>query len=352
MLGKKKAQVNNMLENTEPIKPELATLVDTPPSGPNWIHEIKFDGYRILSVITKKSIVLLTRNGKDWASHFPTIVKSLESFKKKGFGKNCILDGELVVLDAQGRSRFQLLQNALTENKSSKVVYFVFDLPYFQGKNLSQHPLVDRKKYLKTLFKQIKPSSNIVLTQFIQGDGAKVYKKACQHGLEGIISKDISSHYEQKRTRHWLKIKCGKRQEFIIVGFTKPRGSRHYFAALLLAVYDRKKLTYCGRVGTGFNEKSLEQIYKKMTKLKINHSPLERNAPTTRLKEIQWIKPSLAGEVAFTEWTEEGALRHPSFLGLRLDKDVKTIKKETAKKRKKSTIKKVSATQKGKKHEK
>jgi len=306
------------------IKPELATLVETPPTDNNWIHEIKFDGYRMLSIINKKSTTLLTRNGKNWANKFPTIENALKSFPYK----NTILDGELVVIDEKGRSRFQLMQNALTENKSNKVQYFIFDIPYFDNKNLSHETLLTRKKILESAMKHWKHSKNIILTDYIQGHGEVVYKSACKNALEGIVSKEISSYYEQKRTRHWLKVKCGHRQEFVIVGYTKPKGSRQYFGALLLGVYERKTLTYCGRVGTGFNQKLLETIYKKLSKSKINHCPIGKNAPTEGLKEIQWVKPVLAGEVSFTEWTTDGALRHPSFLGLRLDKDVKTIKRE------------------------
>ncbi|MCZ6915038.1 MAG: non-homologous end-joining DNA ligase [Rickettsia endosymbiont of Ixodes persulcatus] len=304
------------------IYPELATLVDNPPIGDEWGHEIKYDGYRIISFINDKKIKLMTRNQKDWTSKFPSTIEALRKLNIK----NAILDGELVALNKKGRSDFQLLQNYIHNKATDNLMYYVFDLPYYNGVDLTSYPLSKRKEQLNRLVPSV--DSQVLYSEHIIGKGDILFKKACKLALEGIVSKNLTSPYIQNRSRQWLKIKCSQRQEFIVVGFTKARGNRSFFGALLLAVYTKaKQLRYCGNVGTGFNEESLKlmnQLLKQYKTKKIQVAKLN-------LKNITWVKPKLVIEVAFTEWTKKGSLRHPSFKGLRYDKKVKEIFYESKK---------------------
>ena len=304
------------------IKPELATLVDAPPQGDGWLHEIKFDGYRICAVIKNKKVKLFTRNGKDWSAKFPDLVKALQRLPVKA----AILDGELVAVDNKGGSSFQLLQNNLLTKKTARLNYYVFDLPFALGFDLSATPLIERKALLLAIFKAWKKKSKrVIYTQYVIGHGNLAYKQAAKHKLEGIIAKKIDSPYLFARTRDWLKIKCVHREELVIVGFTAPKGSRSYFGSLLLGYYNSKKqLIYCGRVGTGFDTQLLAMLYKRLKKLMVPHSVLE---VVPKLKNVTWVKPKIVAEVQFTEWTSEGLLRHTAFQGLREDKKAQDVVK-------------------------
>jgi bifunctional non-homologous end joining protein LigD len=301
------------------IKPQLATLVDRPPIGNEWLHEIKFDGYRILCFIKGKNITLLTRNQKDWTHKFPTLVHWIARLKCK----DAILDGELVALDSHQRSNFQLLQNALHESDTRDLIYYVFDLLYYNGLNLTEFSLKDRKQLLKKL---IPADSKLVrYSKHVVGHGQEFFEKTAQLGLEGVVSKKQSGIYLQKRTRQWLKSKHNQRQEFIVVGFTEPTGHRNYFGSLLLAVYtNNQKLKYCGRVGTGFTERSLKQIHRLLRRYQISQPIF----PKTQFRKITWVEPKIIVEVEFTQWTQGGALRHPSFKGVRYDKKPKQVVRE------------------------
>jgi len=300
------------------IFPELATLVDDAPNGKEWLHEIKYDGYRLLSFVSKDKIRMMTRGGLDWAKKFPTIVKGLKQLKLS----NVILDGEIVAFDAKHHSNFQLLQNALQEGNTAELGYYVFDILYYQTARIDELPLIERKKILESLF--TKSSNAIFYSDHIIGDGNKVFEKACKLGLEGIISKKIHSTYQQCRTRDWLKVKCVQRQEFVIGGFTQPSGNRDHFGALLVGFYNKKKeLVYSGRVGTGFTADSLTAIAKQLKKHIVKINPFSSKPPGA--KNITWVKPILVAEVEYSEMTNEGILRHPSFKGLRSDKPSKKI---------------------------
>ena len=320
----------------EIIKPQLATLAASVPPTDDWLHETKWDGYRLIAVLENQKIRLLTRNGLDWTHKFPLLTKELSALSKEA---ELILDGEIVVLDEKGISSFQLLQDSIQDNvqiQSSSAIsirYYVFDLLYLQAENLRKKPLIERKKLLKVLFKKWKKSHpHILNTEYIIGNGESIYKAACQHGLEGIISKKLDSTYESQRTKLWLKNKCTNRQEFVIGGFTQPAGSRTNFGALILGYYNTKKqLIYAGRLGTGFNQKTLKSIHNLLLPIAQKDTTfynIHKIVPAWELNKMSWVLPKYICEVEFTEWTKDGCLRHPSFKGLRMDKKATDVKKE------------------------
>lgn len=304
------------------IRPQLCVLVDHPPEGKHWLHEIKFDGYRILSFKTEKEVKLITRNNNNWTRTFQSIANEIEKTNLP----NIILDGEVVILDDKQHSNFQLLQNSIKQNIGRPFVYYVFDILYYDKYNLMNLALTERKELLKKILGPFE-SATLRYSDHVVGSGAEVFEQACKLSLEGIVSKEASSPYIQKRNKNWLKIKCIKRQEFIICGYTPGAGSREYFGALLLGTYDVKnQLIYNGNVGTGFTQATLKSLYNKMTTLKTTNMPFLKK-PAVSSKTI-WLKPELVCEVEFTEWTEEGLLRHPSFKGLREDKSAIEVKQE------------------------
>lgn len=316
------------------LKPELAFLTEKAPLGNDWIHEEKFDGYRIIAFIQNNQVKLLSRNANDWSNYFPHLITALKKLKLI----NAILDGEIVVLDSKNISNFSLLQNAISTKDNRNIIYNIFDLPYYNNYDLRKIPLIERKKILKKILSENKnriKKTPLRYTKHIQGQGYRVFKLACKNGLEGIISKKIDSHYVESRSKNWLKVKCVKRQEFVIGGYTKPQGSRLYFGALLVGVYNKKnKLIYTGKVGTGFSTNTLENLYKKFKKLKTNNPPFESEPDINKMKNVTWLKPKLVGMLEFIEWTNEHRLRHVSFLGLRLDKNPRQVHMEKTSKSK------------------
>ncbi|QMT59805.1 DNA ligase D [Legionella sp. PC997] len=303
------------------IPPQLATLVDTPPSGENWLHEVKFDGYRILAFKNGDDVVLKSRNNKDWTQDLLPITEAIKELPYK----NIILDGEVVLLDKEGKSDFQLLQNSIKNKKYSNFVYFLFDILYFDQYDLRNLPLIERKSILKNIlnFK----SSTLTFSDHIVNEGQLMFEHSCEYALEGIISKRIESTYTSKRSKDWLKIKCLKRQEFVIGGYTPPKGGRKFFGSLFLGVFnDKGELEYAGNVGTGFTESSLKTIHNQLVDHKAQKNPFTTNPPghTT----ATWVKPTLVAEIEFTEWTQDGHLRHPSFKGMRVDKKANEVTRE------------------------
>lgn len=304
------------------VKPQLATLVDKAPEGSEWLHEIKLDGYRILAFIQDKKIHLKTRNNNDWTSYLSSIEQAL----KKLSLQRVILDGELVLLDKHGYSDFQLLQNTIKVNTNAPYVYYIFDILYYDQFDLRSLPLLKRKQILKELLagenKTLRYSDHII------GNGGFLFQQSCDLSLEGIISKRIDSPYLSKRSNTWLKVKCQHRQEFIITGYVPSKGRRHYFRSLFLGVYNEYGgLEYVGKVGTGFTEESLKEIFTLLQKEPpTNKSPFNKEIANSH--EVVWVTPMWVVEVEFTEWTEEGYLRHPSFKGLRLDKKPDEVVKE------------------------
>jgi bifunctional non-homologous end joining protein LigD len=314
-------------KSTQPkeLKPELATLVKDVPQGEGWLHEIKFDGYRLLAMLSGGKARLLTRNGKDWTRKFPAIAQAVEALPVS----DGIFDGEVVVMDEQGISNFQKLQNALKGGKNQPLAYYIFDLPWCGGYDLTSTPLLDRKELLKQILDSA--PEGLHFSDHIAGQGTAVYEHACQFAMEGIISKRENSPYMQKRAKDWVKVKCTKRQEFVIGGYTEPGGSRSHFGALLLGIYnDGGELLFSGKVGTGFTDDSLKQLHAQMKKHEQKTPPFVNPPKGREAKGVTWLSPKLVGEVEFTEWTEDGILRHPSFQGLREDKEPKQIGREEA----------------------
>lgn len=311
------------LPNT--FKPQLAKLTDTPPLGDNWLHEIKFDGYRILARHNRPKVQLLTRNGLDWSHKFPNILEEIKALPLRDF----ILDGELIATDPKGVGDFQKLQNYMMENEKEYIKYYVFDLPFCNGYDLRELPLLERKRILNILFDSWQGDhEHVAYTDHIIGHGDLFYQGACQLGLEGSLSKKIDSAYENKRSSTWLKNKCNQRQEFVIAGYTEPQGARKYFGSLVLGLYNAAgTLIYCGHVGTGFSEKTLKEIFTLLKGLKQDESPF-KSLPRGVAKRVTWLKPKLVCEVEFFTRTSEGSLRHPAFVGLRLDKKAKEVKEE------------------------
>jgi bifunctional non-homologous end joining protein LigD len=305
------------------VSPQLATLVDTPPSGDEWFHELKFDGYRLLCHLNRGQVRFWTRNQKDWTAKFPTLGKAVKALKLG----SAILDGEVVALDASGRASFQRLQQAIHKNAAAGLVFHIFDVIYLEGFNLTRCPLRERKRVLAELFEEVDEKSPLRFSDHIEGSGAQFSKEACKHGIEGIVSKRAESPYETTRSRNWLKIKCLKRQEFVIAGYTlSDKGIP--FSSLVLGVYDKGKLIYAGRAGTGFSNQMRVDLKKMLDKLGRNTRPFEQIPNDPGLRRAVWAEPKLVGEVAFTEWTDEGIIRHPSFQGLRDDKKPTEVVRE------------------------
>lgn len=301
------------------INLQLATLSSVPPTGNEWIHEMKFDGYRLITFIENGKIRLITRGKQDWTAKFEKITSELQKLTLA----SAILDGEIVFLDENQRPNFQLLQNSINDHKRhANYVYYIFDIIYLNGKNLSSLSLIERKYKLNQIIKN--DNACLRYSDHITGHGEEVFAKSCKLGIEGIVSKNVYSHYVQKRTYDWLKIKCTNRQEFVIGGFTLPKGQRKNFGSLLLGLYSSDKtFKYCGHVGTGFNTKSLDTIATELKKYQSTHMPFDKVPPASR--HAIWTRPVLVAEVEFTEWTSDGYLRHPVFRGLRVDKHPKEI---------------------------
>ena len=299
---------------------QLAKLVDTVPAGDRWIHEMKYDGYRILVAVGGEEARAYTRSGLDWSGRFPSVL--LEARKLKV--RSALIDGEAVVIDAEGRSSFQALQNALKGDPAS-IDFYAFDLLELDGEDLTRLPLLERKKKLE----EILPAKSPILrySDHIQGRGEELLNRFCDAGLEGVISKLADSDYVGARDGSWLKIKCIKRQEFVLVGWT-PSDKDRAFRSLILGVHDGGKLRFAGKVGTGFDTAEMARLMKTM-------APLEQKAATVEaaraeVRGAHWLRPKLVAEIAYTEMTNEGTLRHPSYLGLREDKKPEAVALETA----------------------
>lgn len=326
----KASLIPNATKKTLPldIRPELATLMSEPPRGEEWLHEIKWDGYRILARVKKNKVSLLTRRNNDWTHNFPSIAHAIETLKLK----DCILDGELVALDKNNKANFQILQNSLEEENlpdlTSSLIYYVFDLLYYDGYSLLSTPLIERKKILEKVLSAYEGLDQIKYNDHIIGNGQQVFDKACKYHLEGIVSKKIDSPYAQRRTKEWQKIKCTERQEFVIGGYTDPKSTREHFGALLVGFYNNKhQLVYCGKVGTGFTHQSLKELAVELTKHEQHNNPFEV-FPKMSTRSVHWVKPVLVGEIEYMCMTDDGILRHPSFKGLREDKKSKSVKLE------------------------
>jgi bifunctional non-homologous end joining protein LigD len=297
---------------------ELATLVEEVPEGDAWLHEMKYDGYRCLAAVDGANITLWTRNEQDWTDRFAKLVAPIASLGIK----NALIDGEVVVLDEQGKSSFAKLQNAMHTGRD--LTYFAFDLLSENGEDLTKRPLVERKKRLKALIGN--GNAKVHYSEHVIGNGKALFDEVCRKGFEGIVSKRADSRYRPGRARDWLKVKCSQRQEFVIGGWQESE-RRHGFRSLLLGFHDNGDFTYAGKVGTGFGEEVLKSLGAKLMKREIDKSPFTAG-PKPEKKSVHWVKPELVAEIAYTEFTEDGHLRHPSFLGLREDKPARDVGRE------------------------
>ena len=302
------------------IKPQLAKLVDQAPDGPDWLHEIKFDGYRMHARLDAGRTQILTRRCNDWTEKYPAIAKSIADLP----AQNAYLDGELCGVLPNGRTAFNLIKNA-TDTGQGSLVFFLFDLLFLEGENLMTLPLVERKARLASLLKGATGSLRYNDHQI--GHGPAFHRLAFERGLEGIVSKRINARYEPDR-RTWLKTKCLNREEFVVVGWSDSEGSRHRIGSLLLGYYTPDgKLIYAGRVGTGMPVAELERLWQRLQPLVVDKMTLAEPPPRgTRfgtplvLSRIHGVRPKMVIEVSYVEWTPDGLLRHVVYMGERQDK--------------------------------
>ncbi len=303
------------------VSPELATLVEFPPTGSDWWHEIKYDGYRIMVFIKDNEVIMRTRGGKDWTNKFSNIAGEL----KKLNVSNAVLDGELCVLDDKGVTSFAALQEALSEGNASNIEGWFFDLLHLDGKDYTTKPLSERKAALEKTLKKKK----LPLIHYSEHFESKpdILEKACNIGAEGLVSKNKNSPYRFRRTHDWVKSKCGQEQEFVIGGYMPAKDNPKAVGSLLLGYYKNRKFLYAGKVGTGFGQELSKKIYKILNPLQTEKSFFESPVEKSRRKHF-WVKPEILCEISFWEWTPDQHIRHASFKGLREDKAPQVVKQE------------------------
>src|SRR5665213_607246 len=292
------------------VRPMLATLVREPFNTAGWTYEEKYDGIRILAYKEGQSVQLLSRNAIDRTNSFPAIVAAIRALENS----TLLLDGEVVLFDKKRVSRFQLLQRG-----GDQPIYAVFDCLYAQGKDLRREPLAARRAILE---RSLRPEKFLMTSSSLGANGMAAYRTAKRKGFEGLIAKDLASPYVEGRSTLWLKVKVHQEDEFVIGGFTQPAGTRKYFGALLLGVYDGAKLQYAGKVGTGFDQKALAELHGKFLPLIRQHSPFAKRPPG---KSVTFLAPKLVAQISYQEWTADGMLRQPVFLGLRDDKSASEV---------------------------
>ncbi len=301
-------------------EPQLATLVEEIPAGDDWLFEMKYDGYRCVASVAGPEVRLFTRNGNDWTTQFGRLVEPLSKLTKG----SVLLDGEICSFK-DGRTDFSTLKDALSSG--GPLVYFVFDILEQDGESLEKLPLLERKERLRKLIGRTKQGAEIQYSEHVRGHGDDVFKAMCRAHQEGVIAKLADAPYRHERTRTWLKIKCTNRQEFVIAGW-RPSEKKRTFASLLLGTWEGDKLIYRGRVGTGFNAGSAAELQAAMDK-RARKTPAFETVPRDIARVAKWIDPELVAEIDFTEFTPDGVLRHPSFVGLRQDKAAREVKLET-----------------------
>ncbi|MBC7841604.1 MAG: DNA ligase D [Gemmatimonadaceae bacterium] len=307
------------------IPPALATRVDVVPEGAEWLHEPKLDGYRIQCHVKDRTATLLTRNGLDWSAKFPALSATALGIAPR---KDLILDGEVVMPTGDGASPFQALQGAVKAGATSRAIYWVFDLLRFDGLDLRSLPLSERRAALLSVFSQQSARSRIRVTKELRGRASALLAAACANGEEGVISKRRDAAYHSGRSHDWLKIKCGQQDEFIVVGYTAPKGSRTHIGALLLAsrAQGARTLRYVGRVGSGFSDELLRDL---AARLRVQATaPTRLEIPAAHGRGVTWVEPELVVNVTFAEWTTDGLLRQATFGGIREDKTVKEVARE------------------------
>ncbi|MCW1403559.1 DNA ligase D [Novosphingobium sp. MW5] len=305
--------------------PQLATLVDSVPAGNNWMHEIKFDGYRALIAVAGDKVQVWTRGGKDWTDKFQPLVEAVAALDLPP----CLIDGEIIAPDADGNPDFSRLQSVLkrghgSQGESDALAFHAFDLLEANGEDLTKLPNIERKERLEALLAAAQPPIHVA--DHVIGAGERLYRAMCDAGQEGIISKRIDAPYRSSRTKAWVKVKCTRRQEFVIIGWKKSSAKGRPFASLLLAQHEGGELVYKGNVGTGFDEDSLKDLTARMARIERKTAPAEVGRAEAR--GVTWVEPKLVAEIAFAEFTAEGNVRHGSFLGLRADKKASAVTPE------------------------
>ncbi len=313
------------------IPPQLTQLSDAAPSGPQWLHEIKLDGFRMAARIERGRAQLLTRTGLDWTEKYPSMFAALATVP----AKTAYLDGELCGIGDDGLPSFSQTQAASDGERGVSLVYYAFDLLHLDGRDTARLPLIERKALLEPLIAEI---PGLQFNGHETGDGEAVRQHACKLGFEGVVSKTIDAPYAPGNRGLWRKSKCLNRQEFVVVGWTDPEGSRPYLGALLLGYYtDDGRLAYAGRVGTGMPAKVLADLRRQLEPLARKGSPLSTPPPRkTRfgsplvLSKVRWVEPQLVAEITYLTWTAEGLLRQTVYVGLRSDKPAAQVRKEMA----------------------
>lgn len=300
---------------------QLATLSDSPPEGNQWLHELKFDGYRLLARLSNGDVTLLTRNGKDWTHRFPDIRDALKRLP----AKNAVIDGELVAPQPDGSTSFRKLQEALSRKKATKgqLAYQVFDLIFLNDHSLRKSPLLERKQALSKLLHSAE-GTLIRYSDHLQGQGAAFFREVCEMGLEGMVSKQVEAGYRQGRQSSWIKTKCTRQDEFVVGGFTPASGRRQGFGSLLLGAYDKGRLVYAGRVGSGFSGRQISTMFEALKEIETDTQPFVERPPETQ--GARWVQPEIVVDVEFTDRTASGVLRHPVFRGLRYDKSASEVR--------------------------
>jgi bifunctional non-homologous end joining protein LigD len=304
------------------IEPQLATLGEQTPQGDQWLHEIKFDGYRIICRLDHGQVKLITRRFQDWTHRYPSIAAEVA-----GLGADsAIFDGEIVALLPSGISSFQGLQNASQSGSPANLVYYAFDLLYLNGHDIRPLPLRQRKELLTALLKA-ENSQRIQLSEYFEDDGPSFFRQCCNLGLEGVISKRKNHPYRSGRSDDWIKSKCLSREELVIGGFTLSPAAKRGIGALLVGYFDAGRLVYAGRVGTGFSNQLLLDMRKRLEAIRQEERPFAAVPPKERGPSVRWVQPQLVAEIEFTTWTDDAVLRHPSFQGLREDKPASSVRR-------------------------
>lgn len=324
-LSEEEKQLLKKTKQPEWMNPMLAKLTEDYFSDENWIFERKLDGERCIVFKEGNHVQIMSRNQKNLNHTYPEIVEAFE-----GQPNNFIADGEMVAFEGNLTSfsklqrRMHLKDKDLISNHKTRVFFYVFDLPFFEGYDLSKLELRSRKGILK---KALDFEDPIRFTAHRNSKGEEYFKEACEKGWEGLIAKKADSVYSHGRSSNWLKFKCVSRQEFVIGGYTEPQGSRKGFGSLLIGFYEEGGLHYAGKVGTGFNNEILADLHEQMQKLETKKTTFKKNKDLPR-RDVHWIKPEMVAEIGFTEWTSTKKLRHPRYFGLRRDKDPKEVIKE------------------------
>jgi DNA ligase D-like protein (predicted ligase) len=312
------------------IRPQLTQLVDTAPDGDQWLHEIKYDGYRMHARLDRGAVKLLTRTGLDWTHKYPAIAKAVAALD----ARQAYLDGELCGVGPDGTTSFNIVQLASDSGNAAALVFFLFDLLYLDGEDLRPRPLIDRKERLSALLANAAPCLHY--SDHVIGQGPAFYDKAGAMHVEGIVSKRIDAPYTPGNRGLWRKVKCLNRAEFVVVGWTEPEGRRPYLGALLLGYYDPDgRLIYAGRVGTGIDNAELGRLWRRLQPLATGTMLLDVPPPRGSrfgsplvLSRVHWVRPELVAEVKFLTWTEDNLLRQVVYEGLREDKPASEVRRE------------------------